>query len=163
MQAKILLRKNRLASVDIDDSISRSASPEAEQDRLLAVQELLEFNTFTLSNGLDGPYALRLSSMDGRLMFNFQCGGEAKQFVIGLSLSPFRRVVKDYFQICDSYNLAVKGSNPQQIEAIDMARRALHNDGSTLLQERLAGKAEMDFDTARRLFTLIFALLWRSV
>ena len=162
MQAKIPTRKNRLLSVDIDDSISSGGSLEAEQDRKLAVQELLEFNSFALSNGLDGPYALRLSSMDGRLMFNFLCGGEAKKFVIGLSLSPFRRVVKDYFQICDSYNMAVKGSNPQQIEAIDMARRALHNDGSTLLQERLAGKAEMDFDTARRVFTLICALLWRT-
>jgi uncharacterized protein (UPF0262 family) len=156
-------RKNRLISIDIDESIGPSPSLEAEQDRKLAVQDLIEFNQFSLSNGLDGPYALRLSSMDNRLMFQFQCGGEAKKFAIGLSLTPFRRIVKDYFQICDSYLMAVKGSNPQQIEAIDMARRALHNDGSTLLQERLAGKAEMDFDTARRLFTLVYALLWRGV
>ncbi len=155
-------RKNRLISVDFDESIGESPTPEAEQDRKLAVHDLLEFNSFSLSNGLDGPYALRLSSLDNRLMLHFQCGGEAKKFSIGLSLTPFRRVVKDYFQICDSYNLAVKASNPQQIEAIDMARRALHNDGSTLLQERLNGKAEMDFDTARRLFTLVCALLWRA-
>jgi uncharacterized protein (UPF0262 family) len=162
MQADMAVRKNRLVSVDIDDSIGRGASPEAEQDRKLAVHELLEFNNFSLSNGLDGPYALRLSSMDSRLIFNFLCGGEAKKFAIGLSLTPFRRTVKDYFQIRDSYNLAIKSSNPQQIEAIDMARRALHNDGSALLQERLAGKAEMDFDTSRRLFTLVCALLWRA-
>ncbi len=155
-------RKNRLISVDFDESIGPSPTPEAEQDRLLAVHDLLEFNSFSLSNGLDGPYALRLSGLDNRLMLHFQCGGEAKKFSVGLSLTPFRRVVKDYFQICDSYNMAVKGSNPQQIEAIDMARRALHNDGSTLLQERLSGKAEMDFDTARRLFTLVCALLWRA-
>jgi uncharacterized protein (UPF0262 family) len=155
-------RKHRLVSIDIDESIGATASPEALQDRKLAIQDLLEFNSFSLSNGLEGPYALRLASMDNRLMFHFQCGGEAKKFSIGLSLSPFRRIVKDYFQICDSYNLAVKSSKPQQIEAIDMARRALHNDGSTLLQERLTGKAEMDFDTARRLFTLVCALLWRA-
>lgn len=154
-------RNNRLSSVDIDDSIGHSPSPEAEQDRKMAIHDLLEFNSFSLSNGIDGPYALRLSSIDSRLIFDVR-GHDEKPFAIGLSLSPFRRIVKDYFQICDSYNMAVKGSNPQQIEAIDMARRALHNDGSALLQERLHGKAEMDFDTARRLFTLVCALLWRS-
>lgn len=151
----------RLGSVEIDDSIGHSPSPEAEQDRKMAIHDLLEFNSFSLSNGIDGPYALRLSSIDSRLIFDVR-GGNEKSFTIGLSLSPFRRIVKDYFQICDSYNLAVKSSNPQQIETIDMARRALHNDGSILLQQRLAGKAEMDFDTARRLFTLVCALLWRS-
>lgn len=156
------VRKDRLVSVDIDASIGLSAAPEAEQDRKLAIHDLLEFNHFKLSNGLDGPYSLRLSTMDSRLILHFQCGGEAKKFSIGLALSPFRRIVKDYFQICDSYHLAVKGSNPQHIEAIDMARRALHDEGSTLLQERLTGKVEMDFDTARRLFTLVCALLWRS-
>jgi uncharacterized protein (UPF0262 family) len=152
---------NRLASVVIDDSIGVSATPEAEQDRNMAVHDLLEFNSFSLSNGLEGPYALRLSNIDSRLIFDLK-NSDHKSFTIGLSLSPFRRVVKDYFQICDSYNLAVKASNPQAIESIDMARRAIHNDGSTLLQERLSGKAEMDFDTARRLFTLVCALLWRS-
>ena len=154
-------RKNRLASVEIDDSIVLSPSPEAEHDRKMAVLDLIEANHFALSNKMEGPYALRLSNMDSRLIFDL--ASEAGQsFTIGLLLAPFRRIVKDYFQICDSYNLAVKGSNPQQIETIDMARRALHNDGSTLLQQRLAGKAEMDFDTARRLFTLVCALLWRS-
>jgi uncharacterized protein (UPF0262 family) len=154
-------RKNRLSSVEIDDSIGQSPTSETVQDRKMAVHDLLEFNSFNLSNGMEGPYALRLSNIDGRLIFDLENTSE-KKFAIGLSLSPFRRIVKDYFQICDSYNLAVKGSNPQQIESIDMARRALHNDGSALLQERLAGKAEMDFDTARRLFTLVCALLWRS-
>ncbi len=154
-------RNNRLSSVDIDESIDHSPSPEAEQDRKMAIHDLLEFNSFSLNNGIDGPYALRLSSIDSRLIFDVH-GHNETSFAIGLSLTPFRRIVKDYFQICDSYNMAVKGSNPQQIEAIDMARRALHNDGSSLLQERLAGKAEIDFDTARRLFTLVCALLWRS-
>jgi uncharacterized protein (UPF0262 family) len=155
-------RKNRLATVVIDESIVLSPSPEAENDRKMAILDLLEANSFALSNGREGPYALRLSNIDSRLIFDLNDSFE-KSFTIGLSLAPFRRIVKDYFQICDSYNLAVKNANPQQIETIDMARRALHNDGSLLLQQRLSGKAEMDFETARRLFTLVCALLWRSL
>lgn len=154
------IRKNRLIEVAVDSSIVLSPSAEAEQDRQMAIHDLLEGNTFALSNGMEGPYALKLSSLDSRLIFNLRNGGN--NFSIGLSLSPFRRIVKDYFQICDSYNQAVQSSNPQQIETIDMARRSLHNEGSTLLQERLNGKAEMDFITARRLFTLLCALMWRT-
>ncbi len=154
------LSKNRLSEVIIDDSIVLSPSPESLQDRQMAIHDLLEGNSFTLSNGMEGPYALRLSSMDNRLIFDLSSA--TGKFAVGLSLSPFRRIVKDYFQICDSYNQAVQSSNPQQIETIDMARRALHNEGSTLLQERLNGKAEMDFITARRVFTLLCALMWRS-
>ena len=153
-------RKNYLAEVVFDQSIVLSPSPEAEQDRHMAVHDLLEANNFSLSH-MEGPYHLALSSVDNRLILDLKNSAKTS-FAIGLSLSPFRRIVKDYFQICDSYNLAVKSSNPQHIESIDMARRALHNEGSTLLQERLSGKAEMDFDTARRLFTLVCALLWRS-
>jgi uncharacterized protein (UPF0262 family) len=152
--------KNRLSEVIVDDSIVLSPSPEASHDRQMAIHDLLEGNSFSLTNGLEGPYALRLSSIDSRLIFDLSSA--TGKFAIGLSLSPFRRIVKDYFQICDSYNQAVQSSNPQQIETIDMARRALHNEGSTLLQERLAGKAEMDFITARRLFTLLCALMWRA-
>ncbi len=154
------LLKNRLSEVVVDDSIVLSPSPEAKHDRQTAIHDLLEGNSFALTNGLDGPYVLRLSSMDNRLIFDLS--SVSGKFAVGLSLSPFRRIVKDYFQICDSYNQAVQSSNPQQIETIDMARRALHNEGSTLLQERLAGKAEMDFMTARRLFTLLCALMWRA-
>lgn len=152
--------KNRLNEVIVDDSIVLSPSPEAKQDRRMAIHDLLEGNSFSLSNGMEGPYALKLSSLDNRLIFDLRGSGQA--FAIGLSLSPFRRIVKDYFQICDSYNQAVQSSNPQQIETIDMTRRSLHNEGSTLLQDRLRGKAEMDFMTARRLFTLLCALMWRS-
>ena len=154
------LNKNRLSEVIADESILLSPSPEAQQDRQMAIHDLLEGNSFSLSNGMEGPYALRLSSMDNRLIFDLN--SDTGKFAIGLSLSPFRRIVKDYFQICDSYNQAVQSSNPQHIETIDMARRALHNEGSTLLQERLAGKAEMDFVTARRLFTLLCSLMWRA-
>ena len=152
---------NRLSKVEIGSSIGKAPSPEAESDRQLAIYDLLEANSFTLSNGITGPYTLHLSTLDQRLIFEFL--NEANQtYTIGLSLSPFRRVMKDYFEICDSYNMAVKASNPRAIEAIDMARRGIHNDGSTLLQERLAGKAEMDFATARRLFTLVCSLMWRA-
>ncbi len=154
------LSKNLLSEVIVDDSIVLSPSPEAKQDRHMAIHDLLEGNSFFLTNGMEGPYVLRLSSIDSRLIFDLSSA--TGKFAIGLSLSPFRRIVKDYFQICDSYNQALQSSNPQQIETIDMARRALHNEGSTLLQERLAGKAEMDFITARRLFTLLCALMWRA-
>ena len=153
-------RKNRLSEISIDSSIMLSPSPEAEQDRQMAIHDLLEANTFVLSNGMEGPFRLVLSTVDGRLIMDLH--NAQKSFAIGLSLTPFRRIVKDYFQICDSYNMAVKTSNPQHIETIDMARRGLHNDGSTLLQERLTGKAEIDFDTARRLFTLLCSLMWRA-
>jgi uncharacterized protein (UPF0262 family) len=115
-----------------------------------------------LLNGISGPYRLHLSAVDGKLVFNLQTADRAPAYAIILSLGPFRRIVKDYFQICDSYNAAIVNATPSQIETIDMARRGIHNEGSTLLQERLAGKAEFDFDTARRLFTLVCALMWRS-
>jgi uncharacterized protein (UPF0262 family) len=152
---------DKIIAIEIDKSISLSLAPEAAQDRKMAIQDLLEFNVFKLSTALTGPYHLHLTSLDSRLIFNLR-GHADKTFAIGLALSPFRRIVKDYFQICDSYNLAVQASSPQGLETIDMARRAIHNDGSKLLQARMAGKVEMDFDTARRLFTLVCALLWRS-
>ncbi len=161
MKSEVIKRSNRLSKVDIGSSIGEAPSPEAESDRQLAIHDLLESNNFALSNGMVGPYTLHLSTVDQRLIFEFV--NETNQtYTIGLSLSPFRRVMRDYFEICDSYNMAVKASNPRAIEAIDMARRGIHNDGSELLQERLAGKAEMDFATARRLFTLLCSLLWRA-
>jgi uncharacterized protein (UPF0262 family) len=150
---------NRLIAVEIDESIGRSASPEAEHERKTAIFDLLEDNVFKLSNGVDGPYHLILANLENRLVFDVR--NEAQQNIVafGLSMSPFRRIVKDYFDICESYYDAIRTANPAQIETIDMARRGLHNEGSEILRERLAGKAEMDLDTARRLFTLVVALL----
>jgi uncharacterized protein (UPF0262 family) len=150
---------NRLIAVEIDDSIGRSASPEAEHERKAAIYDLLEDNRFSLSNGVAGPYHLILANIENRLVFDVR--NEAQQNIVafGLSMSPFRRIVKDYFDICESYYDAIRNSNPAQIETIDMARRGLHNEGSEILMERLKGKADMDFDTARRLFTLVCALL----
>ena len=150
---------DRLIAVEIDESIGRSASPEAEHDRKAAIYDLLEDNTFTLANGVPGPYHLILANLENRLVFDVR--NEAQQNIVafGLSMTPFRRIVKDYFDICGNYYDAIRTANPSQIETIDMARRGLHNEGSEILRERLRGKAEMDLDTARRLFTLVCALL----
>ena len=151
--------RNRLIAVEIDDSIGRSASPEAEHERKAAIYDLLEDNRFKLSNGVEGPYHLILANIENRLVFDVR--NEAQQNIVafGLSMTPFRRIVKDYFDICESYYDAIRNAGPQQIETIDMARRGLHNEGSEILIERLGGKVELDLDTARRLFTLVCALL----
>jgi uncharacterized protein (UPF0262 family) len=149
----------RLVAVEIDESIGRSSSPEAEHDRRAAIYDLLEDNSFKLSNGVAGPYHLVLANLENRLVFDVRDQTQRNIIAFGLSLTPFRRIVKDYFEICESYYDAIRNANPMQIEVIDMARRGLHNEGSEILRERLRGKAEMDLDTARRLFTLVYALL----
>jgi len=149
---------DRLKDVRFDEASLAPAGPEAEQERRVAIFDLLEQNSFALE-GLDlGPYALTLSIQDQRLVFDVAGDDGAQLRVFGLSLTPLKRVVRDYFMICDSYYAAIRTATPQQIETIDMARRGLHNEGSELLRERLAGKATFDLDTARRLFTLICAL-----
>ena len=155
-------KNNRLIAVDLDASIGPGPSAEAEHERRVAIYDLLEENSFQLSNGMEGPYRLQLSTLDGRLMFEIFNDREEKISIIGLSMSPFRAIVKDYFIICESYYQAIKLSTPSQIETIDMARRGLHNDGSEILMERLSGKVDIDFDTARRLFTLVCVLHWRG-
>ena len=155
-------RKDRLIAVDLDESIGQSPSPEADHERRVAIYDLLEENSFSLLNGKEGPYRLQLSTQDGRLLFEIFNEREEKLSIIGLSMSPFRAIVKDYFLICESYYQAIRHSTPSQIETIDMARRALHNDGSEILKERLNGKVDIDFDTARRLFTLVCVLHWRG-
>jgi uncharacterized protein (UPF0262 family) len=150
----------RLVSVELDQSIERSPSPEAEHERNAAIYDLVQENSFALSNGSAGPYHLVLATMDGRLVFDVRDVAQRPLMAFGLSLTPFRRIVKDYFLICESYYEAIRNANPAQIETIDMARRGLHNEGSDILRERLKGKVELDFDTARRLFTLVCALLW---
>ncbi len=153
----------RLTQVEIDDSGLPAPTPEIEQERRVAIFDLLEANSFvpTARDGREvppGPYHLDLSIRDRRLVFDIrnENGGGSVEF--HLSLGPFRQVVKDYFQICESYFDAVKTLPPSQIETIDMARRGIHDEGARVLQERLEGKAEVDTDTARRLFTLICVL-----
>jgi uncharacterized protein (UPF0262 family) len=156
---------SRICHIEIDDTGLPAPTPEIEQERRVAIFDLLEDNTFALPprDGKaipPGPYRLALSIRDGRAVFDLATEGSEKVGEFHLSLGPFRQVVKDYFQICESYFEAVKRLPPSQIEAIDMARRGIHNEGARVLQERLEGKAEVDIDTARRLFTLICVLHW---
>ncbi len=154
---------SRISHIDLDDRNLPPPTPEIEQERKVAIYDLIEENSFVLParddrTPPDGPYHLGLSIRDKRLVFDIQTEGGEKAAEFHLSLSPFRQVVKDYYQICESYFTAVKTLSPSQIETIDMARRGIHNEGSRVLQERLEGKAEVDTDTARRLFTLICVL-----
>jgi uncharacterized protein (UPF0262 family) len=156
---------DRLVAVTLDDTGLPPPTPEIEQERKVAMFDLMEDNSFTLPprEGREipaGPYRLTLSIREKRLVFDVATEAGEKAAEFHLSLSPFRQVVKDYFQICESYFDAVKSLPPSQIETIDMARRGIHNEGSRVLQERLEGKVEIDSDTARRLFTLICVLHW---
>jgi uncharacterized protein (UPF0262 family) len=155
----------RICYIEIDNSGLAPASPEIEQERRVAIFDLLEENAFALPAregrpAPDGPFRVNLSIRDGRLVFDIASEAGDKVAEFHLSLGPFRQVVKDYFQICESYFEAVKRLPPSQIETIDMARRGIHNEGARVLQERLEGKADVDADTARRLFTLICVLHW---
>jgi uncharacterized protein (UPF0262 family) len=152
----------RIVKVDLDESSASGGTPESQQERAIAIFDLIEENTFAPAIEHDGPYHLKLAIEESRLVF-FVCDTDDRElhrFI--LSLTSFRRIVKDYFDICDSYYKAIRSASPSQIEAIDMGRRGLHNEGSEILKERLKGKVEIDFNTARRLFTLICALFMRS-
>ncbi len=154
---------SRISHIALDDSGLPTPTPEIEQERKVAMFDLMENNSFAMParDGRDvpaGPYRLALSIRERRLVFDVQTEDETPAGEFHLSLGPFRQVVKDYFQICESYFDAVKTLPPSQIETIDMARRGIHNEGARVLQERLEGKAEVDTDTARRLFTLICVL-----
>ncbi|MEL7116497.1 MAG: UPF0262 family protein [Pseudomonadota bacterium] len=154
-----------LSKIHIDDSGLAPPTPEIAQERNVAIFDLLEDNSFVVPARGDqvppkGPYHLNLAIRDRRLVFDVKTEAAAAVAEFHLSLTPFRQTVKDYFQICESYFDAVKKLPPSQIEAIDMARRGIHNEGARVLQERLEGKAEIDIDTARRLFTLICVLHW---
>jgi uncharacterized protein (UPF0262 family) len=154
---------NRLSAVDIDDSIGSGLSPDIDHERRVAIYDLIEDNRFTVvGHQSGGPYRLQLSAADNRIIFDIWSESEERVSMIGLSLSPFRRIVKDYFMICESYYKAIRAATPSQIETIDMARRGLHNEGSDLLKERLEGKVVIDQATSRRLFTLLCVLHWRG-
>lgn len=156
---------HHIKSIEIDDDSLGAASRDQEQERQVAIFDLLEANYFEPVESAGGPYDLRLSLIENRLAFDIKgpdAPDERWERRHLLSLSPFRGVIKDYFLICDSYYSAIRNSTPQQIEALDMGRRGLHNEGSNLLRERLEGKVKTDLDTARRLFTLICALHWRG-
>jgi uncharacterized protein (UPF0262 family) len=148
----------RIADIVLDESSIVRRTREIEQERDIAIYDLKESNSFIPEGSPGGPYKLVLGIEDNRLTFDIQLEDGSPHGKIMLSLTPFRRVVKDYFLICDSYFKAIRTAPPSQIEALDMGRRGLHNEGSDLLRERLKGKVELDHDTARRLFTLICVL-----
>ncbi|MHB2267072.1 UPF0262 family protein [Aliihoeflea sp. PC F10.4] len=153
---------NRLIDVELDTSIGRS-TPDVEHERAVAIFDLIEDNSFhPIGDQAGGPYKLKLSLADARLVFSITRESNDAVVTHVLSLTPFRRIVKDYFLICESYYDAIRTSTPSQIEAIDMGRRGLHNEGSQTLMDRLSGKIDVDFDTARRLFTLVCVLHWRG-
>jgi uncharacterized protein (UPF0262 family) len=148
----------RLASVELDERTLVRRTREIEQEREIAIYDLLEANSFVPRGSAGGPYRLVLAVQENRLVFNIRLeSGDAHGRVM-LSLTPFRRIIKDYFLICESYFKAIRNAPPVHIEALDMGRRGLHDEGSELLRERLKGKIEVDSDTARRLFTLLCVL-----
>lgn len=148
----------RLMAVTLDERSVVRRTREIEQEREIAIYDLLEGNDFHPAGSAGGPYRLHLGVEENRLVFDIRLEDESEHGRIMLSLTPFRRMIKDYFLVCESYFKAIRNAPPSQIEALDMGRRGLHNDGSQLLQTRLAGKIDVDFDTARRLFTLICVL-----
>jgi uncharacterized protein (UPF0262 family) len=152
--------RHRLITVELDEESLSAASRDQEQERQIAIFDLLEDNHFSPEGAEGGPYDLRLSLIEGRLAFDISGPGYQRRHL--LSLSPLRAVVKDYHMICESYFEAIRHATPQKIETLDMGRRAIHDEGSRTLQRRLAGKVDTDNDTARRLFTLICALHWRG-
>jgi uncharacterized protein (UPF0262 family) len=150
----------RLKSVVLDEGSLASVSRDQEHERQIAIFDLLEDNYFAPDGAPGGPYDLKIALIENRLALDIV--GPAFEHRHLLSLSPFRSVIKDYFLICASYYDAIRNATPAHIEALDMGRRGLHNEGSALLRERLKGKIETDLDTARRLFTLMCALHWRG-
>jgi uncharacterized protein (UPF0262 family) len=151
---------HRLQSVRLDEESLAAVSRDQEQERQIAIFDLLEDNHFAPDDAPGGPYELLISLIEGRLALDITGPQFQKRHL--LSLSPFRTVVRDYRMICESYYDAIRNATPARIEALDMGRRGLHNEGSELLQARLAGKVDIDLDTARRLFTLVCALQWRG-
>ena len=155
-------QKSRLVAVTLDEASIARGNPDQEHERAIAIYDIVEANSFAVPEHEGGPYALHLSLVEKKLCFEIRTADGERLMTHVLSLTPFRRVIRDYEMICGNYYQAIRSAAPAQIEAIDMGRRGLHNDAAELLIQRLEGKVVVDFDTARRLFTLIFALHWRG-
>lgn len=154
--------KQRLVAVTLDEKTIGRSNPDIEHERQVAIYDLLEQNMFAPVGHAGGPYALHLSITGNRLAFDIRTQ-DGKQIIAHLlSLTPLRRIVKDYYTVCDSYYEAIRTATPDKIEALDMGRRSIHNEGSRILMERLKDKVKLDVDTARRLFTLICVLHWKG-
>ena len=151
---------HKLASVELDAATLPAATAEIEHERRVAIFDLVEKNSFELVGAEGGPYRLKLSLQDNRLVFDID--GENFTRTYAISLTPLKGVIKDYLMICDSYYEALRGSSASQIESVDMGRRGLHNEGAEQLKTRLDGKIVVDHETSRRLFTLLCALYRRG-
>jgi uncharacterized protein (UPF0262 family) len=156
------LNNRRLSSVTLDEASIGRGSPDQEHERAIAIYDIVQDNKFTLPDHHGGPYQLNLAMVEKKLVFEISHHEGGILVTHYLSLSPFRGVIKDYSMICESYYQAIRTGSPEQLEAIDMGRRALHNEAAELVRERLEGKVIIDLDTARRLFTLVYALHWRG-
>jgi len=150
--------RRRIVEVSLDERTMVRRSPDVEHERAVAIYDLTEDNYFLPLGDDSGPYHLHLSIAENRLLFDIRSDTDEPVTTVTLPLLPFRRIVKDYFTICESYYEAIRVASPSKIEAIDMGRRGLHDEGCDILRDRLDGKIEIDFDTARRLFTLICVL-----
>jgi uncharacterized protein (UPF0262 family) len=153
---------NRLVAVTLDENSIGRSNPDIEHERTTAIYDLIEDNSFAPIGHSSGPFALHISLQDNRLVLDIRRANGKPVIAHILSLTPFKRIVKDYYMICDSYYQAIRSATPARIEAIDMGRRGLHDEGSRILQEAIARKVKVDFDTARRLFTLVCVLHWRG-
>ena len=152
----------RLVTVILDENSIGRSSRDIDHEREVAIYDLIEENSFKPVDHDGGPYALQLRLEDNRLVLDIRLADGEPVMAHLLSLNPFKRIVKDYFLICDSYYQAIRTATPSRIEAIDMGRRGLHDEGSRILQESIKRKMKVDFDTARRLFTLICVLHWKG-
>lgn len=153
-----MARDQRIADIVLEQDDAIRLAPEVAHEREVAIYDLIQDNSFRPIGKFKGPYKLHLSLEDNRLRFDLRTRKDKPVVEFTLPMTPFRRVVRDYFTVCESYFEAIKTATPSRIEAIDMGRRGLHNEGSEMLRERLAKHVEVDRDTARRLFTLLCAL-----
>lgn len=154
--------RGRLVAISLDEASIEHVSAEVDHEREVAVFDLLEDNSFYPLDHEGGEFALKISMVACRLVMEINRPDGTHVVTHIMSLTPFRRLVRDYFQVCDTYYQAIKTQTPGQIEAIDMGRRGLHDEGANVLMEKLVGKIAIDLKTARRLFTLIAVLLWRG-
>ena len=145
----------RIVKIDLDERSLAPATADVEHERKVAIYDLIEENHFKPIGAGDGPFELYLSNVERRLVFDVRREGGEALGQVHLSMTPLRKIIRDYFMLCESYYDAIRNAAPAQIETIDMARRSMHNEGSEILRDRLNDKIELDFDTARRLFTLI--------
>ena len=154
--------QQRIVHIELDERTVVRRRPEVEHERAIAIFDIIEENSFAPVGEFQGPFALHLSLEDNRLILDVRSESGEPLTILTLALKQFQSLIKDYFLICESYYDAIRKATPAQIEAIDQGRRGLHNEGSEVLRERLADKVTMDFDTARRLFTLICILHIRN-